>query len=139
MADLMTGTTGRNFLELPARPSSVCDARDHVAVVLVSLGLHDQELVDDAQLITSELVTNAVNAAQGVGGRVRVSAYRAGEWLVLEIWDDGAGVPRPMDPGDYDVSGRGLQLVEALSRRWGYHRPHIGGKVIWVELEIARA
>lgn len=187
MADFMTGTAGRQYLELPAEPSSVSCAREHVAVVLTSLGLTSRELIDDAQLITSELVTNAITATiaagpanrpgngtahgadtghdpldeplddsfagalggpmgDAVGGaatrpaagkRVRVGAYLSGTCLTLEFWDDGAGVPKQVTPGDDDVSGRGLLLVEALSRRWGYTRSALGGKVVWVELDVS--
>jgi len=191
MADFMTGTAGRQYLELPAEPSSVSCAREHVAVVLESLGLTSRELIDDAQLITSELVTNAITATiatgpanrpgkgtghgtahgadavpdplpdplddpfatalggpmgSAVGGaatrpaagkRVRVGAYLSGTCLTLEFWDDGAGVPKQVTPGDDDVSGRGLLLVEALSRRWGYTRSALGGKVVWVELDVS--
>jgi Anti-sigma regulatory factor (Ser/Thr protein kinase) len=167
MADFMTGTAGRQYLELPAEPASVSCAREHVAVVLASLGLTSRELIDDAQLITSELVTNAITASiatgpayghDPVGGalngpmgnamtaaparpaagkRVRVGAYLSGTCLTLEFWDDGAGVPKQVTPGDDDVSGRGLLLVEALSRRWGYTRSALGGKVVWVELDVS--
>lgn len=149
MADFMTGTAGRHYLELPAEPSSVSCAREHVALVLTSLGLTSRELLDDAQLVTSELVTNAITATvacprgngggpvgAAVGKRVRVSAYLSGTCLMLEFWDDGAGVPKQVSPGDDDVSGRGLRLVEALSRRWGYHRPTPGEKIVWVELDV---
>lgn len=176
MADFRTGTAGRHYLELPAEPSSVSCAREHVAVVLASLGLTSRELIDDAQLITSELVTNAITASiasgpacgapnglgngrgsglgnggrNGLGGgtangaasppgdkRVRVSAHLSGNCLTLEFWDGGAGVPKQMTPGEHEVSGRGLLLVEALSRRWGYHPAAPGGKTVWVELDVS--
>lgn len=199
MADFMTGTAGRHYVELPAEPASVSCAREHVAVVLESLGLTSRELLDDAQLITSELVTNAITAtiatgpyggaddpggaparpatvtangagngtpngaANGTAGgtaggmprgaanglarrngarplasrHVGVGARLSGTCLTLEFWDDGAGVPTQVTPGDEDVSGRGLLLVEALSRRWGYSRPAPRGKVVWVELDVS--
>lgn len=143
MADFMTGTAGRHYLELPAEPSSVSCAREHVAVVLASFGLSSRELLDDAQLITSELVTNAITASvacasggRSAGKRVRVSAALSGSRLTLEFWDDGAGVPRQVAADDYDVRGRGLCLVDALCRRWGYHRPRPGEKIVWVELDV---
>ncbi len=149
MADFMTGTAGRHYLELPAEPSSVSCAREHVAVVLESLGLTSRELIDDAQLITSELVTNAITAsvagASGNGDgpgsaalekRVRVSVQMIGARLLLEFWDDGAGVPKQRTPDDYEVRGRGLCLVEALCHRWGYHRPAPREKIVWVELDV---
>ncbi|MEV5413350.1 ATP-binding protein [Thermopolyspora sp. NPDC052614] len=144
----MTGTTGRHYLELPAEPSSVSCAREHVAVVLASFGLTSRELIDDAQLITSELVTNAITAsvagasgngdghASALGKRVRVSVRMVDARLVLEFWDDGAGVPKQRTPDDYEVRGRGLFLVEALCNRWGYHRPTPGEKIVWVELDV---
>src|SRR6266540_4407862 len=90
------------------------------------------EAVDDASLVLTELVTNAMAHARGVVA-IRASRPDAGRILRLEIddrtWRLG---PRPAaDPGRR--GGRGLLLVENLCLRWGV-LPGLRGKTIWAEL-----
>ena len=68
---------------------------------------------------------------------MRVGAHLTGTCLTLEFWDDAVGVPRQASPGEFDVSGRGLLLVEALCSRWGYQPSAFGGKTVWVELDVS--
>jgi hypothetical protein len=51
---------------------------------------------------------------------------------LVEVWDDNAGLPSPNQPTVEDEGGRGLMLVAALSKQWGWDRPpHGPGKVVW--------
>jgi anti-sigma regulatory factor (Ser/Thr protein kinase) len=96
-------------------------------------------LVDDAQLLVSELVTNSVlhsGASAGDGVLVRVELTRT--MLRLEVEDpgrEGAIGPRA---GDAEQGGGfGLNLVQALSERWGVERVAVGGTRVWAQLARA--
>jgi signal transduction histidine kinase len=87
-------------------------------------------VVDDAELIVSELVTNAIDA--DCGGAQLTVTVEAGV-VRIEVEDDASGLPQPADAGSNDERGRGLAIVAALSTRWGYER--LGrGKRVWAEL-----
>jgi len=73
-------------------------------------------LADTAELLVSEVVTNAVGHASS-GGEMVVSETGAG--IRVEVSDYGAGVVQPRDAGPEDVTGRGMAIVAALSSRWG--------------------
>ena len=93
-------------------------------------------VTDDAVLLTSELVTNAItHTASGTGGKVTVTVYRADTCVRVEVRDDGSDeipivCPRD-DPGD---SGYGLGLVELMAHCWG-HRGGQRNRVVWFMLE----
>ena len=113
------------------------------ARALVSLTLSSWDmghLADSADLVASELVTNAVNASSPYYRDARIDVIRmclfADRRLVLiEVWDEAAGVPRPRAPGKFEEGGRGLTLVDAIADRWGWW-PAAGrrGKCVWAEL-----
>ena len=89
------------------------------------------ELVPIAELLASELVTNAVRYAHGA---IALRLVREGG-LVCEVLDDSAALPRLRHPGDDDERGRGLQVVSQLAQRWGARRTPTG-KVVWCELPL---
>jgi anti-sigma regulatory factor (Ser/Thr protein kinase) len=89
------------------------------------------ELIPLAELVVSELVTNAVRYAQG---RIRLRLVLEGG-LVCEVFDDSAALPRLRHPSDDDERGRGLQVVSQLAHRWGTRRTP-SGKVVWCELAL---
>ncbi|WP_255115193.1 ATP-binding protein [Streptomyces sudanensis] len=73
-------------------------------------------LIDDAVLVVSELVTNAIRHGRGeVGLKVTVLT---GE-LLIEVGDRSTAPARLRTAGDDDEDGRGLLLVTALARTWG--------------------
>ena len=86
---------------------------------------------DDAALVLSELVGNAVR--YGHGETVRVALQRDGATLHIAVDDGSAALPVPREV-DWDAEGgRGLLIVEALSRRWGTSPREIG-KTVWAEV-----
>jgi serine phosphatase RsbU (regulator of sigma subunit)/anti-sigma regulatory factor (Ser/Thr protein kinase) len=89
------------------------------------------ELVPIAELLASELVTNAVRYAHGA---IALRLVREGG-LVCEVLDDSAALPRLRHAGDDDERGRGLQVVSQLAQRWGARRTPTG-KVVWCELPL---
>lgn len=114
---------------LPREPRSVGRAREHARTQLVSWGL--EPLVDTAELLVSELVTNALRYGEGEI-RLRLLLDRM---LVCEVWDAGLVQPRRRRARDTDEGGRGLQLVGLLSAAWGSRRTP-RGKTVWFELPL---
>jgi anti-sigma regulatory factor (Ser/Thr protein kinase) len=115
-------------LALAADGDALSRARRFTADALADL---PPDLVADAELIVTELVTNALlHAAPPV--LLRVKRRRQG--ARIEVQDDGGRPPlRIRDAGDA-MTGRGLALVAALSRSWGADQQVDGGKVVWAEL-----
>jgi anti-sigma regulatory factor (Ser/Thr protein kinase) len=95
------------------------------------LGRNDHDpLIPAATLLTSELVTNAVLHA---GGTIGLRASWENDRLRVEITDGSTTTPEADRVVSEAASGRGLQLVGALSTRWG-SSPTATGKVVWFEL-----
>jgi anti-sigma regulatory factor (Ser/Thr protein kinase) len=118
---------------LHAEPSSVSAARRFCAHTLERWGASN-DVVDSVCLVVSELVTNAVLHA-GTSCELTVSGptSMAGDVIRIEVTDGDPAAPMSKR---YDVdaaSGRGLQLVEALSERYGTRRES-GGKAVWCEV-----
>ncbi|WP_051839262.1 ATP-binding protein [Streptomyces sp. NRRL F-5126] len=124
-----------NF-KLARHPSSVPCAR---TLLRARLGewRAKQDTVADAELVLSELVTNAVRV-RAPGDRmvgVRIECRERGGLLRLEVSDAGKGSPEVRSPGEEETCGRGLLLVSSLAYRWGVKDRLMGvGKTIWAEL-----
>jgi hypothetical protein len=88
-------------------------------------------LADFAELLVSELVTNAL--VHG-GAPLRLRLFRD-RTLTLEVGDTGRQQPRLRPAGSEDEGGRGMYLVNELAHRWG-SRATKEGKVVWAELEL---
>jgi anti-sigma regulatory factor (Ser/Thr protein kinase) len=89
-------------------------------------------LVDNVQLILSELVTNAI--CHGAGPAM-VCLRATNESLLIEVWDTLAASPEPRQHSADDEGGRGLEIVSGLSASWGCYYPESGGKVVWALVE----
>ena len=89
-------------------------------------------LCDDLQLVVSELVTNAVRAGSP---RIRVSLALEDDRAIVRVSDEAGGWPEPRIADVYDIGGRGLPLVSAISASWGV-RLSGTGKVVWAELRL---
>ncbi len=114
---------------LPREPRSVGRAREYARGRLQAWDL--EPLVDTAELLVSELVTNALRYGEGEI-RLRLLLDRT---LVCEVWDAGLVQPRRRRARDTDEGGRGLQLVGLLSAAWGSRRTP-RGKTVWFELPL---
>ncbi|WP_327415201.1 ATP-binding protein [Streptomyces sp. NBC_01233] len=131
---------GATSVKLHATPDAAHYARLFVSHALLAWEL--DYLGDDAQSIVSELVTNAVKLGPGPvrdrsgSGLVAVQVRVQGGALVLEVWDCHATLPAPRAAVDDDENGRGLQLVEAFSSRWGVWESDSGGKVVYADLDL---
>ncbi len=119
---------------LPSIPESVQIARLHVRTALGSHGLADY--AEDAEIITSELVTNAVQHVRGDGAEtIGVTLARTTNPLTVTVIvsDSSADGPVLRDTPAGSERGRGLKIVEALSAHWGW-RQEEGGKAIFAVL-----
>ncbi|WP_344322103.1 ATP-binding SpoIIE family protein phosphatase [Streptomyces macrosporus] len=114
---------------LPPDGTAASVARNLVADRLARWGL--EELADVAELIVSELVGNALRYGNGPG-QLRLLRH---DRLTLEVSDTGPDLPRIQRADLSDEGGRGLQLINMLSRNWGSCRTSVG-KVVWVEQDI---
>nr|WP_212911825.1 SpoIIE family protein phosphatase [Streptomyces sp. TS71-3] len=114
---------------LPREALSVSRAREHARAQLVGWDL--EALADTAELLVSELVTNALRYGEGEI-RLRLLLDRT---LVCEVWDAGLVQPRRRRARDTDEGGRGLQLVQLLSASWGSRRTP-RGKTVWFEMPL---
>jgi anti-sigma regulatory factor (Ser/Thr protein kinase) len=92
-----------------------------------------EDFSEDAQLLVSELVTNAVMYAPS-GCRLSAWYVAAAHALRVEVEDAAADVPRVRSPATPShLGGRGLQLVATRSTDWGVDA-NAGGKSVWFEL-----
>ncbi len=95
-----------------------------------SLGPEWDDLAGDAELVVSELVTNATLH----GEPPIVVRLLAGDRIRVEVHDGGRSAPIVVKRNTEAMTGRGLALVAAVSAEWGVEAAESGGKVVWAEL-----
>jgi anti-sigma regulatory factor (Ser/Thr protein kinase) len=87
----------------------------------------------DAELLTCELVTNAVLHAIDAA-QVTVAVILRGAAVHVDVTDDGSiGLPHWREADGHDEGGRGFQLVDTLAERWGFSRES-SGTCVWFEI-----
>ncbi|GGQ17455.1 anti-sigma regulatory factor (Ser/Thr protein kinase) [Actinomadura coerulea] len=118
-------------LTLPAERASVPAARRFSRSVSTASGVG--HIADDAEVLVSELVTNAVRHAPAAGGALCLRLLRAGARLRIEVHDQSAAVPtaRPVDL--MEETGRGWFLVAVMADRHGTEHT-ASGKAVWCEV-----
>lgn len=119
----------RVVLALEPVESAVRAARDAVRAALE--GWDRRDVNGDLELITSELVTNAIRHANAVE---LVLYLPDDKTAMVEVRDDNPQGPAAPVPDLQAEGGRGLMLVGALSRSWGW-RSTADGKVIWAQTD----
>lgn len=116
---------------LPADLAAAGRARTHVSALLA-----DHDAADDAALIASELVANAVEhgdppielSVEETRGRLRITVSSA----------ETASLPEARSATAEDRRGRGLTIVESLAEEWGWQRE--GDRIlVWAELSARRS
>jgi len=117
---------------LPESLHSPALARSLVRTALPSF---PADTLDVAELLVSELATNAVVHAQSM---LVVHLEVAGQWARVSVEDCSFGrpVPEQHEPFDDAVGGRGLWLVDTLADSWGWETTSTG-KRVWFELSAA--
>ena len=138
--------------ELAARPESARAARDFTRLTLRSWEMG--RLSDVAELVVSELVTNALRhgvlSAPRMPGEhpITLRLLRQDPYLMCMVTDPDTSPPVRIRPGNEAENGRGLQVVESCSVRWGWRPldargdhgdgrmgPGHDGKVVWALLQ----
>ncbi|MEV0973390.1 ATP-binding protein [Microtetraspora glauca] len=125
---------------LGPQADSVKTARDVTRSTLDEWGL--SELCDDAALVVSELVTNAVRYAlypgKGADERpITLTLVRLSADILLAVADPSDEVPTPKEPDFISEHGRGLYIVETYSQAWGWDALDNGGKAVWALFRTA--
>ncbi|MFB9585181.1 SpoIIE family protein phosphatase [Streptomyces goshikiensis] len=115
--------------DLPSDPAAVADARGKVSRRLADWGLH--EVVFTAELVVSELVTNAIRYGTPP---IQLRLIRD-TVLICEVSDGSSTAPHMRRARIFDEGGRGLLLVAQFAERWGT-RHRAGGKSIWAEIGV---
>ena len=116
--------------------------RGHVRAVACEWGL--AALADTAELLASEIATNAVLASEQLKTRadlavvpvIRLRATSDGVCLMIHVWDGSDQMPVLKDFAVDEENGRGLFLVATLAKDWGAYRK-TEGKVVWVMIIAA--
>lgn len=117
----------------PSRPESTAEARRFVQEAVAD-GLHPQVLAD-ALLLTNELVTNAVrHARHSSADPIDVTISLDDGVLRVTVRDGGPGFDPAQPRERTGEGGWGLDLLEALSSRWGVDGTEAGTDV-WFEID----
>ncbi|MDX6213384.1 MAG: hypothetical protein QOF82_2471 [Frankiales bacterium] len=124
-------------VELPAEASSAAAARAAVRSLLAAAPRPgaDPQAVDRVLLLTSEVVTNAILHARTP---LRVTAELVGGQVLVRVYDSLQMLPRRRAYRADAGTGRGMQLVEALSDGWGVDQTS-AGKSVWFAVALTAA
>lgn len=136
MDGLESGRGEAVTMRVPFDPASAGVVRDELRAWLTSHGT-DERIVEDARLVVSELVGNALRHANPIDQGVVLVGWRteAGR-LSFEVSDGGGNtLPQQRVPAPDATDGRGLQIVSALAERWWVDTaPH--GTTVHAELPL---
>jgi anti-sigma regulatory factor (Ser/Thr protein kinase) len=128
----VTAAAGSYYLHLSTSRDAPAVGR---AFITHHTGHLPAEVVDDAILLASELITNAVTHGEpDITMQLRLSPPSIG----VAVTDHGLDLPSPRQPRPSPgaVHGRGLRLIDALASTWGIDSVHPGpGKTIWFHIE----
>ena len=131
MANIATETTSLIAFTLPSTPYSVQMARFYIRAALT---YHDLgRFAEDAEMVASELVTNAIKHAGASKFGLEVVRVAGPGAVAVIVTDPSPHPPVKRDPPGGTEHGRGLSIVDALSASWGW-RPEDLGKAVYVIL-----
>ncbi len=117
----------------PATPAQAGEARRFLAALL-----DGHPATDDAVLCLSELVGNATVHSHSAepGGQFTVRARIRGDWLRVEVQDEGGPWTQPVRRRD-EQHGRGLLIVAQLTSNWGRTGDSAAGWTVWFEIDMS--
>jgi anti-sigma regulatory factor (Ser/Thr protein kinase) len=132
---------------LVALPTSPFWARRYTRLFLDSCRGMTEGTAQTAELLVSELVTNAVRfsgdpartlrySERANAGLISLSLRHFRGVLLIEVYDTDTSPPVLCDAGPDAENGRGLVLIDALATEWSYFFPPDGGKVVYCLVEI---
>ncbi|WP_309225697.1 ATP-binding protein [Quadrisphaera sp. INWT6] len=125
----MCAETPTASLTLPM--DAAAPARSRAFLAQAHCHHHAASVLDEAQLLVSELVTNAVR--HGSPPITTEVGCRGQAGLHVRVTDGATSEPLVRTPAVDDVGGRGMLLVDLLSSAWGVE-PGSTGKAVWFEL-----
>lgn len=137
----MNVTPCTSELELAAQADAVGWGRRHTRDVLSAWRLPDDR-IDDAQLAVSELVTNAVRCVgttslEAVPPRIRLTLHKEQHRLLICVADSDSRPPvLNASPAVGAENGRGLLILERITKEWSYYFLPTGGKVVWCSIVL---
>ncbi|MEU7148053.1 SpoIIE family protein phosphatase [Streptomyces sp. NPDC045470] len=115
-----------------AEPERIAEARHQVRDVLHDWA--DEDQVDSAVLMVSEMVTNVLMHTDGDALLVaEITGEKGSRRIRVDVADSSDELPHRRTPGELASSGRGLVLMELLAGAWGVD-PRGDGKSTWFEL-----
>ncbi|WP_158220453.1 ATP-binding protein [Kineosporia sp. A_224] len=136
-SDAPRRTTPSSVLRLPYSAAAVGTARRRVRRELADAGV-GSSVLDDVEVVVSELLGNAVRHARPIAGGVLLLGWRIEDGEVtVRVTDGGSGrTVEPREAGPMADSGRGLHIIETLASSWGVVE-HAGGlRTVWAALPL---
>jgi anti-sigma regulatory factor (Ser/Thr protein kinase) len=130
------GNPAHREVLLPSQRESARTARQLIRIVLGEERNIGDRITEDAVLLTSELIANAV---RHTGARVLGLRLRSNRGLIrIEVRDPSRDLPCLAPQDEPAMEGRGLRVVDQLSDRWGVDLlPR--GKTVWFEIRLPPA
>ncbi|WP_434595684.1 ATP-binding protein [Streptomyces sp. A5-4] len=127
-------------LELAAQADAVRWARSHTCDALRSWGIGEDH-IDTARLAVSELVTNAVRhttdeLTDAPPQRLALTLHREPHRLLVWLADPSNKPPARAVQVSGAEGGRGLLILEQLTKEWSYYFLPTGGKVVWCSISL---
>ncbi|MFI1415633.1 ATP-binding protein [Streptomyces sp. NPDC020707] len=137
---LLLGISAAEFAarSFDANPSGLLHARRFVRNVLSEWGL--TPYIDDAVIVVGELIANAARHALEPHNRDTTASaawlglVRRQHAVICAVADPSPCAPTRRHPGPLSESGRGLQIIEALTSSWGCSPPKPSGKMVWARV-----
>jgi anti-sigma regulatory factor (Ser/Thr protein kinase) len=121
----------RRTRTFPAVAQSVPAAR---RFALGALADSPASTLEAVELMVSELATNCIRHEHS---SFDIAILRTASEIRIEVTDSGGGTPTMRSPGPHEPSGRGLQIVDMLSERWGVVPKTPSGKTVWFTVDVS--
>ncbi len=130
----VAGDGSGQLIRAPWSAASVAQVRHALVLDLEARQLPEQ-LVDEAEIVVSELVANAVRHATPLpDGTMRVKWKVRGTIVEIDVTDGGGATsPRPAPRTVWSATGRGLRIVRSLAHEWGVLEDR-GAVTVWASL-----
>jgi hypothetical protein len=126
-AALQSDVAEGQVYRLPLPPHPIAAEQARILVRLAGVAWNVGDSVDSLLLIATELATNALK----IGEVFEIAVFRQGGTVLIEVWDSSEAAPDRQQQSVERVDGRGLLLVEACSKEWGWRLEQRGGKTVW--------
>jgi serine/threonine-protein kinase RsbW len=128
------GSDASRTIRVPWRAASVAEVRKVLVEDLQTRDVSDA-VVDEAEIVVSELVSNAIRHARPLtDGNLRVHWKVKAGVVEVEVTDGGSeSTPRPAPRTIWAPSGRGLRIVRSLAHEWGVTEER-NGRTVWAAL-----